>query len=319
MTHPAREEIRIGISSCLLGQRVRYDGGHKRDPMATVLLAPFVTFVPVCPEVELGLGTPREPIRLVRRDGRVRLVATRSGRDHTQAMRRFAGARLRELERLDLSGYLLKKGSPSCGMERVLVWGEGGRANTGRGLFALALLERMPLLPVEEEGRLHDDALRENFLERVFAYRRLRELLSSRWRMDDLIRFHASEELLLLAHHPTASRELARVAARAGSGPRREIGRGFAETYLTALSRLAGPGRHAVVLRRMASRLEGLTTPSERRELSEAIADYRRRRVPRGIPLTLLRRQIQRHGVDYPAGQRYLEPYPRGLMLRDGV
>lgn len=176
MTRPAaREEIRIGISSCLLGERVRYDGGHKLDAIAADL-ARFARLVPVCPEVELGLGTPREPIRLERRGRGVRLVAVASRLDHTQAMRRFAEARVRELERLDLSGYVLKKDSPSCGLERVWVWDGRRRARAGRGLFAATLVERMPLLPVEEEERLHDPSLFESFVERVLAYRRLPRL-----------------------------------------------------------------------------------------------------------------------------------------------
>jgi uncharacterized protein YbbK (DUF523 family) len=157
------EEIRVGISSCLLGEKVRYDGGHKQDSFATDLLARFVTFVPVCPEVEVGMGIPRETIRLERREGAVRLVAPKSGTDHTDAMRAWSEARVRELEELDLSGYILKKDSPSCGMERVRVWGGKGATRDGRGAFAAVLMERLPLLPVEEEGRLHDLPLRENF------------------------------------------------------------------------------------------------------------------------------------------------------------
>jgi uncharacterized protein YbbK (DUF523 family) len=165
-----KEELRVGISSCLLGQNVRYDGGHKRDELVTGPLARFVTFVPVCPEVEVGMGTPREPIRLERRGGVVRLVAPESGEDHTESMRRYAERRVAELERMDLSGYVLKSDSPSCGMERVRVWGEGTSARAGRGVFATVLLARLPLLPVEEEVRLHDLPLLESFVERVFAY-----------------------------------------------------------------------------------------------------------------------------------------------------
>jgi uncharacterized protein YbbK (DUF523 family) len=169
----AREEIRIGISSCLLGERVRYDGGHKLDAVAADL-ARFARLVPVCPEVELGLGTPREPIRLERGESGVRLVAVASRRDQTEAMRRFAGDRVRELERLDLSGYVFKKDSPSCGLERVAIWEGEHAASTGRGLFAAALVDRMPLLPVEQEDRLRDPKLLEGFIGRVLTYRRLR-------------------------------------------------------------------------------------------------------------------------------------------------
>lgn len=175
-----KEEIRVGISSCLLGQNVRYDGGHKKDELVTGFLARFVTLVPVCPEVELGMGTPREPIRLERHGGVVRLVAPESGEDHTESMRRYAERRVAELERMDLSGYVLKSDSPSCGMERVRVWGEGTSARTGRGAFARVLLARFPLLPVEEEGGLHDRPLLEGFVERVFGYHLARGVKAAR-------------------------------------------------------------------------------------------------------------------------------------------
>jgi uncharacterized protein YbbK (DUF523 family) len=171
---PPREEVRIGISACLLGQKVRYDGGHKLDPLVTGVLAELVTFVPVCPEVEMGMPVPRPAIRLVRLGGQLRLVEPRSGADHTEAMRRWARARVKALAGLDLAGYLLKKDSPSCGLERVEVHaGKGPGRRDGVGLFAQELRRQLPLLPVEEEAGLGDPALRERFVERVFAYHRL--------------------------------------------------------------------------------------------------------------------------------------------------
>ena len=178
----AARPIRIGISSCLLGQEVRYDGGHKRDRFLTDVLGRFVEWMPVCPEVEVGMGVPRPTLRLVRDGDDVRMVAERSGEDHTRAMRAFARKRVAALRKLSLAGYVLKKDSPSCGLERVRLYREKGMPEKkGRGLFADALLEGMPQLPVEEEGRLHDPVLRENFIERVFAYSRLRELFRGRW------------------------------------------------------------------------------------------------------------------------------------------
>ena len=211
---PTSSEIKLGISACLLGEKVRYDGGHKRDAYITDILGAFVTFVPVCPEVELGLGTPRETLRLVRLADEVHLVAQKSGADHTKNMNAYARRKVEELARLDLSGYILKKDSPSCGMERVRVSDENDvPAKTGRGLFATVLLEQMPHLPVEEEGRLQDPRLRENFVERVFACRRLRDFFTSPWKMGDLVRFHTAEKFLLLAHDAAAYEKLGRLVA----------------------------------------------------------------------------------------------------------
>jgi len=208
------EPIRIGVSSCLLGERVRFDGGHKRSDFLVETLGHFVEFVPVCPEMEIGLGVPRETLRLVR-DGidprAIRLVANKRGLDHTDKMIAFAERRPAALAREELSGYVLKKDSPSCGMERVRVYGPSGMpTRDGTGLFTAALLQRYPSLPVEEEGRLSDPHLRENFVERVFAYRRLRSFFSGRWTLGGLVRFHTVHKLVLMAHSPKAYSELGR-------------------------------------------------------------------------------------------------------------
>ena len=168
--------VRLGVSSCLLGERVRYDGGHKRDRFV-VELGPFVEWVGVCPELESGMGVPRPAMRLVREAGELRLHEIESGRDHTGRMQRFAARRVLELRKLELCGYVLKRASPSCGMAGVPVYGkQGGERSDGRGLFARALLDAFPDLPIAEEGRLQDPALRDSFVERIFAYQRLREL-----------------------------------------------------------------------------------------------------------------------------------------------
>ena len=178
---PTPPRVRLGISACLLGEEVRYNGGHKRDAFLTDVLGSYVEWVAVCPEVEVGLGTPRPPMRLVRigrgEDAQVRLITPETGVDHTEAMRAWAARRVEELARLDLDGYVLKKDSPSCGMERVELHPEEGGApvKEARGLFAEALLRRLPDLPVEEEGRLQDPALQASFVARVFAHARRRQ------------------------------------------------------------------------------------------------------------------------------------------------
>jgi len=317
---PPREEIRIGISSCLLGLKVRYDGGHKKDTLVTGALSEFMTFVPVCPEVEVGMPVPRPAIRLVRLGAQVRLVDPRSGVDHSESMRRWSEARARELAKLDLSGYILKKDSPSCGMERVKVHAEKGPGvRDGVGFFAQALLRRLPLLPVEEEGRLNDAPLRENFIERVFAYRRLRSLFAARWTVGELVRFHTAEKLLLLAHAPEAYRALGQLVARAKQLPRAEVESRYGETYMTSLRVLATKGKNVNVLLHMAGYFKDRLGPEEKAELHELIADYRRGLVPLVVPLTLMRHHVRRYGSAYLEGQTYLEPHPKELMLRNHV
>ena len=317
---PAKEEIRIGISSCLLGHKVRYDGGHKKDSLITGALSSFMTFVPVCPEVEVGMPVPRPTIRLVRRGAEIRLVDPKQGFDHSESMKRWSEARIRDLEKLDLSGYILKKDSPSCGMERVKVYTEKGPGvREGVGLFAQVLLRRLPLLPVEEEGRLNDPALRENFVERVFAYRRLRALFSARWTIGDLVRFHTGEKLLLLAHVPRSYQLLGRLVARAKMLPRSELVANYGGMYMKSLRVLATRGKNSNVLQHMAGYFKDRLGPIEKKELQETITDYRRGLVPLVVPMTLLRHHLRVLGSPYLEGQAYLDPHPRELMLRNHV
>ncbi len=318
-TSSSGEAIRIGVSSCLLGQAVRFDGGHKKDDFLTGELARFVEFVPVCPEVEVGMGVPRPTIRLERRGEEVRLVDPKGGVDHTDAMRRYAQRRVEEIARMDLCGYVLKKDSPSCGMERVRVYGKGVATKSGRGAFAEVLLGRLPLLPVEEEGRLHDPPLRENFVERVFAYRRLKDLLAGRWTLGDLVAFHSAEKMLLLAHDPEGYRSLGRLVARAKGIPRAELAERYGEAFMRSLARPATRGRQVNVLQHMAGYFKDLATPDERQELAESIAEYRAGLVPLIVPITLLRHHVRKHRVPWLEGQTHLEPHPRELMLRNHV
>jgi len=320
----AAAPVRIGVSSCLLGERVRHDGGHKRDAYLVETLGQLVEWVPVCPEAEVGLGTPREPIRLVRDAGRhdgVRLVS-RSGVRLTGRMRRFARDRLRALAKADLSGYILKKDSPSCGMERVKVWtGEDSRSSerNGRGIFAAELLRQYPNLPVEEEGRLHDPALRENFFERVFAYRRLRSLFSSRWNLGALVQWHTAQKLALMAHSPVRYRELGRLVAEAREIPRAELGRRYEDEFMTAVRTRATRARHTNALMHAMGHFKRRIDEASRDELLAVLEDYRRGLVPRIVPLTLVRHHARRLEVDYLLGQTYLNPHPKELALLNHV
>ena len=314
-----KDPIRIGVSSCLLGENVRFDGGHKKDDFVTGPLAEYVEFVPVCPEVEVGMGIPRPTIRLERRGEEVRLVDPKHGVDHTDAMRRWAERRAADLEKRDLCGYVLKKDSPSCGMERVRVYAKGAPTKSGVGVFAEALRSRLPLLPVEEEGRLRDDRLRENFVERVFAYRRLKDLVARKFGVGDLVRFHTAEKLLLLAHHPEGYRQLGRIVAAAKGVPRPELAARYGGLFMESMTRPATTGKQVNVLQHMAGYFSGAIGDDERAELQEAIRDYGKRLVPLVVPLTLVRHHVRKQGVAWLAGQTYLEPHPKELMLRNHV
>jgi uncharacterized protein YbgA (DUF1722 family)/uncharacterized protein YbbK (DUF523 family) len=312
---------RLGISACLLGDEVRFDGGHKRDPFLVEVLSPHVCWVRVCPEVEVGMGTPRETLRLERRDGRaIRMVTTRTGIDHTGAMSAWARKRLTELEREQLSGYVLKKDSPSCGMERVKVFDASGMPQrTGRGIFAEALLQRFPNLPVEEEGRLSDPRLRENFIERVFAYQRLRRFFAGRWSIGGLVAFHTSHKMSLLSHSTARYQELGRLVASAAGMPRAELRGAYESRFMRTLALVADARRHTNVLMHMAGHLKKQLDGPSRQELAATIDEYRRGLVPLVVPITLLRHHARQHDTSYLLGQSYLEPHPRELMLRNRV
>ena len=312
--------IRVGVSSCLLGEAVRYDGGHKRDHFLTDLLGRYVEWVPVCPELESGLGVPRPAMRLEREGRAVRLREIGSGRDHTARMQRFAARHLRALRPLELCGYVLKKNSPSCGMARVKVYAGGSMPRRdGRGLFAAALMQAWPSLPVEEEGRLQDPELRENFIERVFAYQRLRELFRGRWSVGRLVAFHTAHKLQLTAHSQPAYAELGRLVAAAKQQARAVLRRRYTGAFMAALARIATRSRNASVLQHVAGHLKQHLDSAARGELAELIHDYRRGLVPLVVPITLLRHHARTHAVDYLQGQTFLEPHPRELMLRNHI
>ena len=323
MTAEESRPIRIGISSCLLGQAVRFDGGHKRHEFLTDTLGSFVEWVPVCPEVECGLGTPRESMRLVRKDGGVRLLTVRSAVDLTDQMERYAQHRVSELRSEELCGYVLKKDSPSCGLLRVKLYPSADRDNApdrvGQGLFAAALVRAFPHLPIEEEGRLNDAHLRENFIERVFAYHRLQRLWASRWTLRSLIAFHTANKMTLLSHDELGYRRLGRLVAIGKSLARAELRGRYEAGFMTTLEKLATPGRHVNVLTHMLGHFSDRLEPVARQELLGVVEDYQRGLVPLIAPLTLVRHYIRTLKVEYLLGQTYLDPHPKELMLRNRV
>jgi uncharacterized protein YbgA (DUF1722 family)/uncharacterized protein YbbK (DUF523 family) len=316
----AFDQIRLGVSSCLLGEAVRYDGGHKHDRFLTDVLGRYVEWVPVCPEVEIGLGIPRDTLRLVGSPAAPRLVQEKTGEDLTATMQRYAEDRVRALAALDLDGYVLKRASPSCGLFRVRVYRDNGiPAADGRGLFAAALTTALPALPVEEEGRLADPVIRENFIERVFLAARWRAFVAAGPRPRELVAFHAAHKFAVLAHSPAHYARLGRMVAATG----RVLGRAQLEAYHTLLMQAfavrATRGRHANVLQHAAGYFKRDLAGDERAELVEVIDEYRRGLVPLVVPLTLVKHHVRRLRVPYLADQVYLSPHPKELMLRNHV
>jgi len=312
--------IRIGVSACLLGEHVRYDGGHKRDSWIVDTLGKHVTFVPVCPEVESGMPTPREAMRLEGDPASPRLMTRTSRVDKTDQMLSFCRRKVEELAGERLCGFIFKKDSPSSGLYRVKVYSPGGgMAKRGSGLFARAVVTRFPLLPVEEEGRLNDPVLRENFIERIFAFHRWQTLRQSDPAPRDLVRFHTRHKLLLMAHSPELYRQTGSLVARAGDSPLEELLDTYETLFFQALSLHATPRKHANVLQHMAGYFRRHLSPDERGELQELIETYRRGLVPLIVPITLLRHYIRKYGEPYLSEQYYIDPHPSELMLRNRV
>jgi uncharacterized protein YbgA (DUF1722 family)/uncharacterized protein YbbK (DUF523 family) len=315
--------IRLGISSCLLGEQVRFDGGHKRDRFLTDELGPWVEWVGVCPEVELGMGVPRPSVRLVEQDGVVRLVSPATGEDFSARMRAYARKRVAELQELELDGYVLKKNSPSCGLLRLKVYGaaSGGMPvrRDGSGLFAQVLQEAWPHLPLEEEGRLGDAKIRENFVERIFCRNRWRTFVRRGRSRRRLVEFWTAHKMLVRAHDEQAYQRLGRLVGSAGKGEGAEHYERFEREFFAALAAQATRRRHANVLQHALGYLRELLEPVERAQLASSIDDYRRGLLPLVVPLALLRFQIRKHGVVYLAAQLYFDPHPKELMIRNHV
>lgn len=314
-------KIRLGISTCLLGQEVRYDGGHKLDRFLVNTLGRYVEWVPVCPEVEMGLPTPRESMRLVGDADAPRLVAPKSGTDYTEQMQAWACRRLDQLAEITLHGFVFKKDSPSSGLFRVKVYNEHGVAQrNGTGIFPRAVMNRFPLLPLEEEGRLNDMPLRENFIERVFTYYRWTAMLEEQPTPDGLVRFHTAHKLTLMAHSPAHYEEMGRLVARAGNEPWEELTSAYGAMLMEGLGVMGTRGKHVNVLQHLMGFLKNHLSSEDKQELLALIEDYRQGLLPLIVPITLLKHHLGRHSVpDWVHQQVYLNPYPKELMLRNHV
>lgn len=311
------DRIRLGISACLLGQNVRYNGGHKLDPFLRDTLGRYVEYVPVCPEVEAGFGVPRETMRLEGNVDAPRLVKTRSRTDHTEQMRKWAEKRVKELEKEDLCGYIFKKDSPSSGLMRVKVYNEKGMPEKkGVGLFARAFVEHFPLVPVEEEGRLHDPRLRENFIEQVFTLKRWRDTLSKNPGIAGIVDFHSRNKLLLMAHSPAHARSMGKLAAGAAYMDREALRRKYEEQLIGALRLAPTIKKHVNVLQHIMGYFKKQLSADEKQELLETFERFKAGYLPLLVPVTLLNHYVRKYGQAYLKQQTYLNPHPVELKLR---
>lgn len=318
---PARDTLRLGVSRCLLGEKVRYDGGHKLDRYLTEVLGPFVEFVPVCPEAECGLPIPREAMRLVGDPLAPRLMTQKTGIDHTPRMRSWAEERLLLLDQDAICGYIFKTKSPSSGMARIKVYREDGKgvSQTGVGIWARMVMDRYPHMPFEDEGRLHDLALRENFLERVFVYKRLRDLLANGKSLGGLVAFHTRHKLMVMAHSPKHYTEMGRLVAKGKDMPLHDLFCAYTTLLMTALELRATTKKHVNVLQHLAGYFKKILTTDEKQELQETIQLYARTLVPLIVPVTLINHYVRKYDQPYLAEQYYLAPHPVELMLRNHV
>jgi len=295
-----KEQIRLGISSCLLGNKVRYDGQHKRDHFLVDTLGQYVQWVPVCPEVECGLLVPREAMRLVGDPERPRLVTIKTRIDHTDRMLKWAVQRARALDKEDLCGFVFKSRSPSSGMKSVKVYNDDGMpSQSGVGLFAKTFMDRFPLLPVEDEGRLNDALLRENFIERIFAFYRWKLFRRTDGSVKGLIRFHTEHKLLMMAHSPQHYQQLGKLVADSKTLPKNALLDEYSWLFFEGLSMLATNRKHTNVLQHMMGYFKKQLTTDEKAELSDLIKAYHSGIVPLIVPVTLINHYVRKYDEPY--------------------
>ena len=314
------DKIRLGISSCLLGEKVRFDGGHKLDKFLTETLGRYVEYVPVCPEVEIGLPIPRETLRLTGSPDDPRLVFSKSGEDITGKMTTWAKKRLVALEQEELSGFIFKSKSPSSGMERVKLYDRNGIPNkSGVGLFAREFMQHFPLLPVEEDGRLHDPKLRENFIETIFTLKRWRLSLEQGKTAGNLVNFHSRHKLLIMAHSNEIYKQMGKLVARAGDLETTNLYRDYLTLLMKGLRLKTTVAKHVNVLQHVFGYFKKNLSPDEKQEMLSVIDGYHRRQTPLIVPITLLNHYVRKYQQPYLQQQVYLNPHPVELSLRNHV
>lgn len=311
------EKLKIGISACLLGKPVRYDQENKLDPYLAETWGHYFEYVPVCPEVESGLPVPREPSRLEGSPERPRFIARHSRTDHTERLERWGGEKIRKLEPENLGGFIFKSRSPSCGIRELKVYrNDEIISRNGAGIWARMFMERFPLLPVEDETRLYSPEVRELFIERVFVFRRWRDMLRADPTPGGLAAFHTRHKLLLMAHSPESYRRLGKLVSQAGEAAPKGLFTEYAGTLAKALETKATVRKHANVLAHIPGYFKRDLSPGEKQELLDLIDRYRAGQLPLIVPVTLLNRYAAKYDQRYLKEQYYLNPDPIELALR---
>jgi uncharacterized protein YbgA (DUF1722 family)/uncharacterized protein YbbK (DUF523 family) len=312
-------KIQIGISSCLLGEEVRYDGGHKRNVYITGTLSRYFDFKAICPEMAIGLGVPRPTIRLADKGSGIRVVGVNDDSlDVTDKLHSFSQEATGRLH--TISGYILKKDSPSCGMERVRVYNSNEMPEKrGRGIFAATLMQALPNLPVEEEGRLMDPVLRENFIERVFIFYRWQQLIGSGLTAKKLVEFHTKHKFNLLAHDETTYRQVGRMVAELNTDNLQAVANNYVDLLMTALKQPATRKRHTNVLMHVMGFFKNQLTGDDKQEMLELLEAYRKGQLPLIVPITMMKHHLRRYPHPYIEQQYYMNPYPEELMLRNSL
>ena len=315
------EKIRIGVSSCLIGEKVRWNGDHKQDRYVREILSRYFEYIPVCPEVEVGMGVPRETVALYGDPEKPSMISKKTQTDWTKPMEKYIKSRINTLSADDLCGYIFKSKSPSCGMGRVPLYSEFGshKVKHGPGMFANAFINSFPLVPTEEEGRLNDPRIRENFIVRVFSFKRFNLLLNKKFSLGQWVKFHTQHKFLLLAHSRKHYEELGELVAHSKTIKPSELKKKYGELFMEALTSKSTPKKNTDVLLHMMGFLKKLLTKIEKEDILSTIEDYRSEILPLIVPVTLIRHQVKKHNIEYLHDQVYLNPHPKELMLLNHV
>ena len=315
------EKIKIGVSSCLIGEKVRWNGDHKQDRYVREILSRYFEYIPVCPEVEVGMGVPRETVALYGDPEKPSMISKKTQTDWTKPMEKYIKSRINTLSADDLCGYIFKSKSPSCGMSRVPLYSEFGshKVKHGPGMFANAFINSFPLVPTEDEGRLNDPRIRENFIVRVFSFKRFNLLLNQKFSLGKWVKFHTQHKFLLLAHSRKHYDDLGELVAHSKTIKPSELKKKYGELFMEALTSKSTPKKNTDVLLHMMGFLKKLLTKIEKEDILSTIEDYRSEILPLIVPVTLIRHQVKKHNIEYLHDQVYLNPHPKELMLLNHV